>query len=127
MIFRWRENQVRSFDAEKTRYKALDQRYAGLKAIEVDRIVGSVGRASELDAHFRWRGRKSDDRSRRIEQAMERGEVLPPISVYELDGNYFVIDGHHRVSAAKKLGQAFLDADVTSLIPVHKAGQAQAL
>ena len=33
--------------------------------------------------------------------------------VYELDGQYFVVDGHHRVAIAKQLGMDFIDARVT--------------
>lgn len=126
MFFKLRPDKVRSFDEEKQRYGALEQRYVGVRPIEVDKIVGSVGRARDLDSRFRWKGDAgNEDRIRSIERAMERGDVLPPIEVYELGGKYFIIDGHHRVCAAKKLGQAFLDADVTSFIPRNRAGQAQ--
>jgi len=57
---------------------------------------------------------------------MERGELNEAISVYELDGKYFVLDGHHRVGAAKKLGQEYLDADIIQLIPARSHSQVQA-
>ena len=41
--------------------------------------------------------------------------VLPPISLYEVGGLYFVRDGNHRVSVAKAQGIDFIDADVVSL------------
>jgi len=44
--------------------------------------------------------------------ACRRGQSLPPISVYRLDGQHFVIDGHHRVSVAKSLEVVSVDADV---------------
>ncbi|NPV52110.1 MAG: ParB N-terminal domain-containing protein [Firmicutes bacterium] len=119
MLFGDRAGRVRSFDQEKSKYRALNQRYAGVRPIEVDKIVGSVDRWEELDSNFQWKGRKADERTRRIEAALERGEILPPIEVYELDGKYFVVDGHHRVGAAKKLGQAYLDADITQFSPAQ--------
>ncbi|HHV62238.1 MAG TPA: ParB N-terminal domain-containing protein [Firmicutes bacterium] len=112
-------DRVRSFDREKSKYKALNQHYAGVKPIEVDKIVGSVDRWEELDSNFQWKGRRPDERTKRIEAALARGEILPPIEVYELDGKYFVVDGHHRVGAAKKLGQAYLDADITQFSPAQ--------
>ena len=42
---------------------------------------------------------------------------LPPISVYRFEGRHYVRDGHHRVSVARALGQADIDADVTELLP----------
>ena len=60
----------------------------------------------------------------RIGQAMSQGKVLPAIDVYELRcprrcpervtiaSEYYVVDGHHRVAIAKKLGVDFLDAHV---------------
>jgi hypothetical protein len=47
--------------------------------------------------------------------AGRRGNALPPISVYRLDGEHFVRDGHHRVSVAHSLGMAAIDAEVTEL------------
>jgi hypothetical protein len=41
--------------------------------------------------------------------------TLPPISLYEVGGLYFVRDGNHRVSVAKAQGVENIDADVVSL------------
>ena len=42
---------------------------------------------------------------------------MPAIQVVEVDGNYYVIDGHHRVSVARILDHLYLDADVTQWVP----------
>lgn len=47
--------------------------------------------------------------------AARRGAPLPPISVYRLGDQHFVSDGHHRVSVARALGMAAIDAEVTEL------------
>jgi ParB-like chromosome segregation protein Spo0J len=47
--------------------------------------------------------------------AGRRGAALPPISVYRLGERHFVRDGHHRVSVARSLGMAAIDAEVTDL------------
>lgn len=109
--------KIRSFEEERKRYGQLNQWPVGVKPIEVDKIIGSVGRSADFDDHFRWKRTSKDDRTKAIERAIERGEALPPIDVYELDGKYYVIDGHHRVDAAKRQKIAFLDADVIKLIP----------
>jgi len=118
MLFFRRHKKLASFDEEKKRYGTLQPRKRGVETIEVGKIVGSVDRSQDLDDRFRWKGSNSRAyRTRCIEKAMERGDILPPIEVYELDQKYFVVDGHHRVGAAKKLGQEFMDAEVTSFVP----------
>ena len=47
--------------------------------------------------------------------AVQGGAALPPISVYRFEGRHYVRDGHHRVSVARALGQADIDAEVTAL------------
>ena len=44
--------------------------------------------------------------------AMRQGEPLPPIEVYAWRGQYYVLDGHHRVAAAHALGSDFISAHV---------------
>jgi len=60
--------------------------------------------------------RGEDERQKRIEEALARGEVLPPVKLYKIGEVYFVVDGHHRVSAAKKAGAKFIDAEVVELL-----------
>jgi ParB/Sulfiredoxin domain len=49
-----------------------------------------------------------------VERDFAEGE-FPPISVFELDGSYFVVDGHHRVAVARQRGVEYIDAEVTRL------------
>ena len=46
-------------------------------------------------------------------EAMENGAEFPPIKVWEkLDGTYQVIDGVHRISAYRKLGKEYIEAEI---------------
>ncbi|NMB47192.1 MAG: ParB N-terminal domain-containing protein [Firmicutes bacterium] len=117
MLFFRKRKKVRSLDEERGKYGTLNHRNIGITAIELDKVVGSVDRHKDFDQNFEWMHRRPDGRSTAIEAAMARGEILPPIDVFELDNKYFVVDGHHRVRAAKKIGQEFMDANVTRLIP----------
>ncbi len=107
---------MRSFEDERPKQTAVNMRYVGIAPIEVDKIVGSVDRYEDFDTDFRWLSGRPDERSKKLEEAMERGEIVPPIEVYEMGEQYYVLDGHHRVGAAKKLGQDFLDANVTRIV-----------
>jgi hypothetical protein len=78
-----------------------------------------------LDASFRSRRRRREDDQRfeRILHLMEAGAPLPPVTLYKLGYGYYILDGNHRVAAAKQLGQLEVDALVTEFVPL---GDAQA-
>jgi ParB-like chromosome segregation protein Spo0J len=48
--------------------------------------------------------------------ALREGSELPPIEVYRLHGRYYVADGHHRVAAARALGETSIAAYVTEIL-----------
>src|SRR5262249_55722880 len=97
----------------------------GVRAIPVAKIVGSVDRWSHLRGDFLDASDPTvTERHRRIGRAMAHDRPLPAIEVYELRmprtddptagtrSEYYVVDGHHRVAMARKLGREFLDAHV---------------
>jgi hypothetical protein len=92
------------------------RRRLGVQTIAVETIVGSSDphKAELFDRSFRppeWsRGRWSQ-----MYDAASRGAALPPISVYRVGDEHFVRDGHHRVSVARALGAAEIDAVVVEL------------
>ena len=49
---------------------------------------------------------------------MQQGEVMPPLELYRLRDEYYVIDSHHRVAVAKGMGAVYLDAHVVELLPL---------
>jgi hypothetical protein len=116
---------AKSFETEVEGAGITARVEGGMKIIPAAKIVGSVGRAQNLRSDFFYRtGAAMTARFRRIGQAMEEGKVLPPIEVYKAklrrqEGDqevqkteYYVVDGHHRVARAKRLGQDYLDAHV---------------
>jgi hypothetical protein len=58
--------------------------------------------------------KRARKRWERIDRAFRRGDELPPVSLCEVDGSYFVLDGNHRVSVARYHGVDWLDAEVTA-------------
>ncbi len=104
------------FDWVKEKVPITGWRYLGLQEVEVEKIVGSVNRYQDFTRAFL--PLHGDARLRRVEQALARGEVLPPVALYKVGEAYFVVDGHHRVAAAKKQGGKFIDAEVWEFIPL---------
>ncbi len=86
--------------------------YRGMRTVEVSRIVGSVGKHEQFDQNFMPLSGASPEKWKRIDRAFRLGE-LPPVSLLELGGDYFVIDGNHRVSVARFHGVEWIDAEVT--------------
>jgi uncharacterized ParB-like nuclease family protein len=103
------------FDWVKDHVPIRGWRYGGLAEVEVEKIVGSVDRYDDFNRAF-LPLRGEDARQKKIEQALARGEVLPPVKLYKLGAVYFVVDGHHRVAAAKKTGAKFIDAEVVEFL-----------
>jgi hypothetical protein len=93
----------------------------GVIPVPVASIAGTVDphKAEAFDAEFRP---PPYGRQRWIEMchAVELGAALPPISVYRFEGRHYVRDGHHRVSVARALEQADIDADVTELVSASR-------
>jgi hypothetical protein len=92
------------------------RRPVGLQAISIETIVGTAEPAKSrvFDRAFRAPS-TSRQRWERLWMASRRGSSIPPISVFRLGDEYFVGDGHHRVSVAQALGMKSIDAEVIEL------------
>jgi hypothetical protein len=87
--------------------------YRGRKTVEVSRIVGSVGKHEQFDQNFMPLSKASPQKWKRIDRAFRLGQELPPVSLLQLGGTYFVNDGNHRVSVARFHEVEWIDAEVT--------------
>jgi hypothetical protein len=117
-------NQLLSFDEVKGALGAVSQFYLGMREVPVAKIVGSVGRHRDFDRAFLPSKPDLGTRWRRIDEIMDRGEELPPVSLYKIGDAYFVQDGNHRVSVARQRGVEMIDAEVVELrsrVPVDSA------
>ena len=93
-----------------------EMRYLGVQEILVERIRGSVNRWQDFDEHFRSKD-ADQEKLQNILQAVESGVTFPPIQVYQVQDDYYVIDGNHRVTVAKEIDQLYIDAEVFELLP----------
>ena len=102
-------------DEVERRLRPFGRRYLGVRAIPLDALVGTDGRASSFTRDFRPLHAFSRDRLRSLKAAFADGG-FPPIVTVKLGEAYFVIDGHHRAAFARRGGAEMIDADVTELI-----------
>lgn len=104
-----------SFTDIKKLLRPNNEVYKGMEVVPISMIVGSEGRYRDFDNHFFPKNNFLKARWERVDMAHYQDIVLPPISLYEVGGLYFVRDGNHRVSVAKAQGIDYIDADVVSL------------
>jgi hypothetical protein len=110
-------NRLLSFEVVRRELVANNRLYRGRRVVEVDEIVGSVGRWDEFDRYFLPARASVGQRWKRIDRAFQRGEDLPPVELYEIGDAYFVVDGHHRVSVARYHDVPTVEATVAEFHP----------
>ena len=107
------------------------RRRIGLRSVPVDRVVGTARHPSQNTADFlplpHLRGQNWHARWQRITRATDRLATLPPVELLQVGDDYFVVDGHNRIAAARRARAVEVDADVTQLlIPgIEARGQAR--
>jgi len=114
-FFNPEEASLISFSDIKKLLKPKNESYIGIKTVPVSSIVGSEDRYKDFDREFFPKNLHLRSRWESIDEAHKKDIILPPISLYEVGGLYFVRDGNHRVSVAKAQGIEFIDAEVVSL------------
>jgi hypothetical protein len=113
-------NELLSYEAVRKALPIEGQNYLGLKKVDLEHIVGSVGRYRDFDRAFRPKGAHTSDRWMRVEMAWNDNIGLPPVNLYKVGEAYFVQDGNHRVSIARLHDGDFIDAYVTEIrVPVN--------
>src|ERR687890_410973 len=119
-------NRLLSFDDVRRELVANNRRPRGRRVVEVEYIVGSVGRWRDFDRSFLPARTSVGHKWKRIDRAFQRGEDLPPVKLYEIGDAYFVVDGHHRVSVARYHDVPTVEASVAEFYPNRPAAQAPA-
>jgi hypothetical protein len=114
-------NRLLSFDDVRRELAANNRLYRGTRVVEVNEIVGSVGRWRDFDRSFLPARAGVEARWKRIDRAFQRSEDMPPVELYEIGDSYFVSDGHHRVSVARYHDVPTLEATVAEFYPRRPA------
>ena len=116
--------EIKSFKDQQKAEAAYDSRDRGIRSVALDQIVGSVGRYKDFDSQFRLKRRAaSSERLQWVKDAMRQGRNLGPVKLYQIKNEFYVLDGNHRISAAKELGQDEILAHIVELVPTDDSLQ----
>ena len=107
----------KEFEEVQRLHGALAARPLGVIQVPLSEIAGSVGRARYFPQGLRPGAGLTPSRVRRLLRALDHGEVLPPVLLYRLGHEYYIVDGHHRVAAARLAGQQDIDSEVVAYLP----------
>lgn len=109
-------NNLLSLDAVLDGALVKGQHALGIRTVPINEIVGSSGRADDFDRAFYPRRDLTRQRWVHINQANQAGVELPPVELRKIGEQYFVMDGHHRISVARQRGQRYIDAQVVEMV-----------
>jgi hypothetical protein len=103
--------------------KLASPRELGLRFVPVEEIRGTaVAGIAQRGGDFLplkpFRGENWAGRWRRIREANDRLQPLPPVDLIKYGGEYWVVDGHNRVAVTLYANGVGLDAMVTELVPL---------
>ena len=112
-FFSGKEQDLLKFDDIKKQLGVVNQSHQSLEYINIDKIIGSVGRYKDFDRNFLPKNDSDMERWTGVRMAMTSMTGVPPIEVYQIGDVYFVLDGNHRVSAARAMGNDRIEAYVT--------------
>ncbi len=96
---------------EEAPRKSPNRKFIGVQDIPVEQIIGTLNRNNDFDHKFRPLKSYLRDRWINVYLSLEKDDWTP-IVVHKVGDGYYVEDGHHRVSVARSLGRAFIQAKV---------------
>lgn len=111
------KNDSHNFNIRREKEEAYESIKRGTSMVPLEKIVGSVGRYHDFDNQFKTKSTRMDERLESILTAMKAGKSLPPISLYQIKDDFFIVDGHHRFQAAKRLRHTDIRSHILELLP----------
>lgn len=114
--FKKKEN-LKSFSEIQKEENAYNSVNLGIKEVSLDKIVGSVEKYADFDKNFVPKNNVVKQRWINIYIGYTSDSMLPMVILYKIKDNYYVYDGNHRVSVAKFLNFATIEAQVEEFLP----------
>ena len=87
--------------------------------VPIDQIVGTVEPTRCFDRQFRPTSEVPRTRFERIAVGILSGRGMDPVHLYRCDGQYYVLDGHHRIAVTRALGENSILAIITDVRLTH--------
>ena len=110
-------SEVKSFKEQQKKEAAFDSRDRGIRTVPLNRVVGSVCRYQDFDNQFRFKQNRPSERLQWAKESMQLGRQLKPVELSQIKDEYYVLDGNHRIAAAKEFGHDEILAHVVEFIP----------
>lgn len=104
------------FETAKRKLNLVSRVKRGRQEIRLEQIVGSVGKHELFSRSLLPLCSRLEARWKNIYTLMQSPRGLPPIEVYQVGEDYFILDGHHRASVARYLGNRVIEAWVIEWI-----------
>lgn len=110
-------SEAKNFRENQACEGAFDHIDRGICIVPLEKIVGSVGRYHDFDSQFKLKDHVPTERYMSVKQAMRDGKSLPPVKLYKIKDEYYVLDGNHRIAAAKEFDRCDIKAKIVEFIP----------
>lgn len=107
-----RSNHLQAIDTATADLLTTNGHYLGTFTIPLSQINGSESRTKDFDRSFHPLNNHTMGRWTSVARARQEGTPLPPVELIKVGENYFVRDGHHRISVAHAFGEEFIEAEV---------------
>jgi hypothetical protein len=104
-----KDNQLKTLSGQPLN----SQRRTGhIVSVPIQQIKGSLGRSHDFDAKFNPLDEGCRTRWISLLTAIWKGIPIPAVELVRSGDAYYVVDGHHRISVLKFLGQDMVDARI---------------
>jgi hypothetical protein len=90
--------------------------------VPINQIVGTVEPTRCFDRHFWPTSRLPRSRFERIAADIYCGRGMDAVDLYQCGDQCYVLDGHHRIAVARALGQRWVLANITKVLPKSPGG-----
>ena len=107
-----RSNSLLALDATTGDLLVSNGHYLGTITVPLSQIRGSEAKTKDFDRSFHPLNNRTMHRWTSVARARQNGTPLPAVELIKVGDNYFVRDGHHRISVAHAFGQQFIEAEV---------------
>ena len=107
-----RSNHLLALDKVAAGRSDANHHYLGTFTVPLSQIRGSETRTQDFDRSFNPLNNRTMYRWTSVARARQDGIPMPAVQLIKVGEDYFVRDGHHRISVAHAFGEQFIEAEV---------------